>query len=335
MSPSSTCEEPDNDADPATAIREIEDGATENATRKEPTENFLNYKPKKPKWWSRLCGNPTKAQKRATNELFQTHRLPKLEYGDLLNWSSIFPHGKDIWLEIGFGRGENLLALACRRKDENIAFVGSEINKSAMGTVCQRIQKSLESGIVWSDYVLYEHSPLMNPTSSVVGEAGRSRGASTADEQGAKIREDKRVAASGGDQSVQPYQNLRLYPGDAVKLFPYIPSSSLATVLVTFPDPFPQDQDKEWRVIQVATLQQIHRILCKFPSQGCFFLATDHEGYNTWCQEVMNEVNRGAVLFQKVEPCPDRLAWLPAVSRYEQKGWEEGRRTTLSCWVVE
>jgi len=38
------------------------------------------------------------------------------------------------------------------------------------------------------------------------------------------------------------------------------------------------------------------------------------------------------VAFRLVEPCPDRSEWLPAISRYEQKGWDEGRTTKLSCW---
>lgn len=36
--------------------------------------------------------------------------------------------------------------------------------------------------------------------------------------------------------------------------------------------------------------------------------------------------------WQEVKPIPNRREWLPAVSRYEQKGWDEGRQTMLSCW---
>jgi tRNA G46 methylase TrmB len=334
MCPSSRSNEPEGDADPAPVPLGNEDKFAEDYN--EPQESILKYNHKKPKWWSRLSGNPTKAQKRATNELFQTHRLPQREYGSLLDWNSIFSPDKDIWLEIGFGRGENLLALVHRKKDENISFVGSEINKSAMGTVCRRIQKGLESGVFWSDYVLFSHPTDLTTSTQAVEDVGKPDGTSwNADELGAEIGEKTRDGAGEEPESVEPYQNLRLYPGDAVKLFPYIPSSSLATILVTFPDPFPEDYEKEWRVVQVATLHEIHRILRKSPSPGFFFLATDHEGYNVWSHEVMDEVNRKAVLFEKVEPCPNRMEWLPAVSRYEHKGWEEGRRTMLSCWTVK
>ena len=132
-----------------------------------------------------------------------------------------------------------------------------------------------------------------------------------------------------------PYRNLRLWPGDGVKVLSKIPESSIASLLLTFPDPFPEDREVEWRVIQILTLKEIYRILRKTPSRpGRLFLATDHEGYRKWNLECVKQFNMGGIMLELVEPCPDRLEWLPAVSRYEQKGWDEGRQTQLCCWVA-
>ena len=141
-----------------------------------------------------------------------------------------------------------------------------------------------------------------------------------------------------------PYSNVRIYPGDGVKLLPYIPSNSLSTILVTFPDPFPQKGQEKWRVMQEHTLFDFHRVLKK--STGRLFLATDDENFHIWTHGLVNRINSKTITmknydatdqlrttyFRLVEPCPNRLDWLPAISRYEQKGWDEGRKTNLSCW---
>jgi tRNA G46 methylase TrmB len=97
---------------------------------------------------------------------------------------------------------------------------------------------------------------------------------------------------------------------------------------------------------------------------GLLYLATDHDGYYDWCHQMIYEVNNNhnindngngngnddnsndndgndtvrsqpqIPLFRLIEPCPNRKNWLPAISRYEQKGWTEGRSTKLSCWQV-
>jgi len=285
-----------------------------------------SYNPKKPKWWSKVSGNPTKPQKWAMNQLFQTHRLPSRKYGTMLDWATVLPPKyEQIWIEIGIGRGENLLALAHQKKDQAVALVGIEINKSGMGTACRRILKGIEAHAFWSEYTLYSTSiDPYNPAYEENGEISAER---------FETRRTEEYAAGSGD--TPPYENVRLYPGDAVTLFPHIPTASVVAILLTFPDPFPGISEKQWRVVQVETILQIHRILRKSPNPGRFFVATDHEGYHSWCHNVMDDVNSENILFEKVEPCPDRSEWLPAVSRYEQKGWEEGRQSRLSCWAVK
>ena len=179
--------------------------------------------------------------------------------------------------------------------------------------------------------------------------------------------------------------------GDGYKLLPKIPDSSLSVILITFPDPFENENDKQYRLVQEQTLMECHRVLRKPTNNinnnndnnnttntntkdddgGMLFLATDHDGYNTWCHQIINEVNHpqrlqqqqyshhknGSTtssiasaneeeeekdtnrspqrLFRSVQPCPNREYWLPAISTYEQKGWNEHRSTKLSCWRVQ
>jgi tRNA G46 methylase TrmB len=155
---------------------------------------------------------------------------------------------------------------------------------------------------------------------------------------------------------------LRIHAGDGYKLLPKLPDGSLAAVLVIFPDPFPKETDATYRLVQHQTLIECHRILRKaerrcsstgtnadsisintatdnnshaLKRKGRLFLATDHDGYHEWCHRIMHEVNASSSpLFELEQPCPNRMEWLPAVSRYEQKGWDEGRSTKLTCWVA-
>ncbi|KAL3938897.1 MAG: hypothetical protein SGBAC_006273 [Bacillariaceae sp.] len=262
----------------------------------------LIYNPKKPRWWKGVAGNATKGQKRAMETILAHHRLPTVPYGTYLDWSQIFPE-TDIWLEIGFGQGDNLLALAHRKRHENVAFVGAEIHKAGTGKVCRRMQEGKEVNQFWTDYTVF------------------SEDSSSSD--------NPKKGKDGTEKHDNPYGNLRVHPGDGVKLLPYLPSSSLSAVLITFPDPFPKDNQRQWRVIQKHTVRAIHRIL---KDSGRFFLATDHDGFNKWAHLIFNEVNQESAIFRELKPCPNRMDWLPVVSKYEQKGWDEGRSTNLSCW---
>ena len=152
---------------------------------------------------------------------------------------------------------------------------------------------------------------------------------------------------------------------------PKIPADTLAAILIPFPDPFEKEKDITYRLVQRRTLLECHRVLRKKHNNECddiydgglLFLATDHDGYHDWCHRMIDDVNKSNVsnnntaiedsddgggetptinnktdtsslLFRLIEPCPDRSEWLPAVSRYERKGLEEGRSTKLSCWMA-
>jgi tRNA G46 methylase TrmB len=371
-------------------------------------------------------GRQTSQRQRQTCGGFCGLALPEVPYGQMLDWKKdVFPSQNDcnedddieqeldIWLELGFGRGENLLALLHQKSlhedDEErnrqqqhqqnrkpsrsvrpFRLVGSEIHSPGIGWLCQRIVQTWAvydemtkmkssfhqtdglasaastdaaaacapaykiNDVYWADYTRY--SPSIDPFATEI------------QKQNFQTTTSEHVSASRSDDpSVYsrrtPYVNLRIHGGDGHKLLSKIPDNSLAAVLVTFPDPFPKDDEKQWRLIQVQTLIEFHRIL-RPPSKnlsnndqnlttsksynvdstsrleksnippGVFYLATDHDGYDEWSHEIMSRVNNTVStrpLFEEI-PCPDRREFLPAVSTYEQKGWNEGRSTKVSCW---
>ncbi len=387
------------------------------------------YNPKKPKWWNRLGNNgrdATKSQKRAMRKVLDGEgidssnaasqssglRLPPVPYGTKLDWDEIFPNSiennRDIWLELGFGRGENLQALlesklwqeqnenecqndcdnadgrnnytirgdeitrdahvARQRQPRKFHLVGAEVSGVGIGCLCKRIEQlqnelQQNSNVCDDHFVLYR--PEMDPYSS--GAGGNAIATPMACEEkldgcnptnGNQVpwkEQRTSLANSYGDR-------FRIHTGDGYKLLPKLPDGSLSAILITFPDPFPKDSDVNYRLVQHQTLLECHRILRKgrysnttngignddynnkngYDWNGRLFLATDHDGYHEWCHKIMSDVNESnqdnpsssSALFEIEETCPDRMEWLPAVSRYEQKGWDEGRSTKLTCWVA-
>jgi tRNA (guanine-N(7)-)-methyltransferase len=145
------------------------------------------------------------------------------------------------------------------------------------------------------------------------------------------------------NDETHPYENVRIYPGDGVKLIGMLPRMSLNAVYLTFPDPWPKEDDHCWRVIQDESVRSIGRVL---KPGGCFYLATDSTCFYDWTMEIFQRAqsdrrceNLGdgpktsIVQWEKVLPCPNRDDWLPVVSKYEEKGIVEGRNTMLQCWM--
>jgi tRNA (guanine-N7-)-methyltransferase len=262
----------------------------------------------KPKWWRTLAGRRgTKSQRRAMSSM-SDYILTPVPFGTFVDWNAIFSSpATEIWFEIGFGLGDNLLCNA--QMHPEIFIVGADLHSPGVGTVLQRIQQGREQGKHWNEYSLYTKEKV--PYSEQIGENNSAI---------------VTVPPSTDEESL--YSNIRIYHGNGMKLLHSIPMCSLSAVLLTFPDPWPNKLHAQYRLIQVSTMADMHRVLQK---QGRFYLATDDEGYFLWCHNLMEECQH---LFTPVVPVPDRCDWLPAVSKYEQKGWDEGRRTLLACWEV-
>ena len=298
-----------------------------------------------------------------------------------IHWSTIFPTYNsltdEIWLEIGYGLGDNLLCLAstntteilsvdstCNNNDSRTCrkfYVGAEMHKGGIGTICARIQSANQEKKYWSDFKLFD-SNSVDCNSNV-------------------------NTCNVNDTDTTMYSNVRLYMGDGIKLLPFVPDNSITAVLITFPDPFMGTNQASFRILQLDVLDQIRRVLVS-PERvtgtqdesveytyhsnsglvrpgGRLYLATDHFGFHQWSHEQVSKFNHQRMQqnetktstnsapnddnntnvcskpiksienFTSVEPVPDRTLWLPVISKYEQKGCDEGRKTCLSCWETQ
>ena len=73
--------------------------------------------------------------------------------------------------------------------------------------------------------------------------------------------------------------NVRVLGDDVRPLLARLTPASLARVFILFPDPWPKTRHHNRRLINAATLNHLHRILC---AQGELRIASDHQGYLAW-----------------------------------------------------
>jgi tRNA G46 methylase TrmB len=357
------------------------------------------YNSKKPKWWIQQSRKPGRKIRQAIYALQDEYCLIRPPYGERLDWPSVFasslllllpagapdededspttrttppPHPtaaaappKEVWIEIGFGLGDNLLCLAHRFPHRY--FLGSEVHQAGVGHVLQRIQTALATELPWSGYSLFDQCNNNNnnqKNNPDIDDHDQNKGTIMNANQGSSATAEEPTSCSqtngGGTTAAEEpvvvvvlsYDNLRIYRQDITKLLPYIPDHTVQTILLTFPDPFPHGP--EWRLLQVDVLHELHRVLL-LDSGGRLYLATDHADHYEWCRLQIQEFNNNfssssnntsdddnnssvprttkqKALFDLVVPTPDRTTWLPVVSKYERKGWEEGRETLLACW---
>ena len=276
---------------------------------------------KKPLWWRRQAGRRgTKAQRAALRRMEELGYVlekkkykPGVERYNLVDLFNARPkHGsvsdnvgkeevlvseKEYWLEIGFGRGENILTNAQLHPDR--CYIGADVHQPGACTVAGRMEEGIKLRKYWGGATMFS--------------------------QKAK-QEDGATGSTTNDRL--PYDNVRIYCGDGIKFLNLIPAHSLSAIILPFPDPFEQDHHEKFRVIQKDTLLTLERVLKK---GGSFYLATDAIEFFEWCCGIFNTYGKERG-WQEVVPCPDRTEWLPAISYYEQKGFDEGRSTHTRCW---
>lgn len=345
----------DNDTNATGGRTEEHGGATGSAVASAALTSdvaSIRYDRHKPKWWRRRVGRyVTKPQRRAL-EAMESHRLAKPPHGQVLDFDSIFvdptptrtrataeeaaPSQRQVWMELGFGKGDNILCLA-QRNPETL-FVGVEVHPSSIAICLQRIQQSIEHNRAWDEYQLYcESEDPFHHESVQVHEKKNDVHAIIPPDPPSGVQQHDEPALDGSSTSPSPsdapYQNVRLYGGDGIVLLENgIAPSSLDVILITFPDPFPSD--KPHRIFQVHTVSTMCQ---RLKPSGRLLLATDHQGFYDWAKDVVHEWNsiQGDDVQQpRLVPISniDRRQWLPVVSRYERKGWDEGRRTLLVGW---
>lgn len=271
------------------------------------------YNTKKPLWWKRQSGRPNKSQRRVMREM-QDYCLSKLPYGKCLDLSEIFPNvNRPVWLEMGFGNGDNLLYLA--GKYPTINFIGAEVHPGGIANVLKKLQSSLSRQTVFQNVVLHvDHANSLNSVNNDTSTAPLPL-----------LKNDNVVHH-------HDYTNLKIYKGDATKLLSQLPNGCLETIMVTFPDPF--ETSPSHRLLQLSVLSELRRVVT-----DKLFVATDHAGYFEWSVGQVETFNNHCTQqqqqrFQRLEPVPDRSTWLPVISKYEQTGLDQGRSTKLACWKV-
>ena len=296
------------------------------ASKRNPTNSYTG---KKPKWWKALSNRRgTKSQRATISRMMEKgFVIPRIKYQHFVNIEELFsssqlgnkPVGEECMiekeialssdhihntsvsnLELGFGLGDNLLTNAMNFP-ENF-YIGAEIHQPGVGTILSRMEKSIHSGQYWMDQTLWKDS-------------------------GDNTEEHEIITSF-------PYKNVRIYPGDGVKLLTHLPPKSIDNIYLTFPDPWPQESHSHWRVIQLEIVNLIGYVL---KQAGNFFLATDAVCFEDWCIAIFDEANKIEWEKNGVEcwisvPCPDRSLWLPVISKYEEKGIKEGRTTRCRCW---
>ncbi|MCC7168400.1 MAG: tRNA (guanosine(46)-N7)-methyltransferase TrmB [Rhodospirillales bacterium] len=104
------------------------------------SRRLLAPDPSQPRFFGRRKGRPLRAGQRALLDTL----LPKLsiaqpQAGERLDPGALFePKPGAVWLEIGFGAGEHLAALAERHPE--IGFIGSEVFANGLGGLLARIE---------------------------------------------------------------------------------------------------------------------------------------------------------------------------------------------------
>lgn len=99
------------------------------------------------KFYGRRKGRPLKKQK---TEFLKTLDLYKIEFP--LDLKTIFPNMQEVWLEIGFGGGEHLAALA--EKNPEVGFIGAEAFMNGVASFLQyRSEKQLNNVRLFPDDV--------------------------------------------------------------------------------------------------------------------------------------------------------------------------------------
>ena len=303
---------------------EVADKCDEKVSAKpSAAHSHLHQVEKKPLWWRRQAGRRgTKGQRAALRRMEELGYVlekkkykPGVERYNLVDLFDTRPkHGsvsdnvgkgdigvseKECWLEIGFGRGENILTNAQLHPDR--CYIGADVHQPGACTVAGRMEEAIKSGKYWDGATMFSKE---------------------------SKQEDGATGSTTNDRR-PPYDNVRIYCGDGIKFLNLIPSHSLTAIILPFPDPFQQDHHEKFRVIQKDTLVTLERVLKK---GGSFYLATDAIEFFEWCCGIFNTYGKERG-WQEVAPCPDRTEWLPAISYYEQKGFDEGRSTHVRCWL--
>jgi tRNA (guanine-N7-)-methyltransferase len=116
--------------------------------------------------------------------------------------------------------------------------------------------------------------------------------------------------------------NIRLWDRDATELLPRLPSRSLDTVYLLYPDPWPKRRQRKRRLLSDETLAALARVLRPGGELRC---ATDIDDYAGWA--LARALRSPDLAWTAERPDEWRRPWAgwPG-TRYEAKALSQGRR---------
>lgn len=113
--------------------------------------------------------------------------------------------------------------------------------------------------------------------------------------------------------------NLRTYKEDAIEVLKLLPSHSVDTVQLFFPDPWHKKKHHKRRIVQPEFAQSLRRVL---KPGGIFHMATDWEHYKDHMLEIM-DVEPGFENIAGNGQCVPRPAHRP-YTKFEKRGENRG-----------
>lgn len=210
-------------------------------------------------------GRMTPSQQLAIDTLFPVYGLEYVEQP--LNLETVFGNTNPVWLEIGFGDGEALMAMAEARPDTN--FIGIEVHAPGVGHLLAGIER-------------------------------------------------------------RDLPNIRVIRHDALDvLTSMIPATSIARILLLFPDPWHKKRHHKRRILNEETIPLIAGVLVK---QGVLHCATDWAEYAESMLEVLeaselSNLNHNGAYSERPDYRP--------LTKFEQRGLRLGHEVADLLYVRE
>jgi tRNA (guanine-N7-)-methyltransferase len=117
--------------------------------------------------------------------------------------------------------------------------------------------------------------------------------------------------------------NIRIYNTDAVEVLAHcIPSQSLHTIQLFFPDPWPKRRHHKRRLIQT---EFVKLLLTKLEPDGELHLATDWEDYAIHMMKVLSNLPE-LINLSGANNFSERSLQRPIITKFEQQAQRSGRQ---------
>jgi len=121
-------------------------------------------------------------------------------------------------------------------------------------------------------------------------------------------------------------KNIRIFPNDVHQLLKKLPSHSLKSIYILFPDPWPKNHHHKRRLINENTLSLMADLLVP---GGELRISSDHQGYIRWILKKAASVPKLIAHFDPSAPPTERPQDHPP-TRYEEKALKKG----LTCYYL-